>query len=435
MLEIWKQKIIVVIEIVHWWVFGHEMSPTMKDFLRQLSWSFLGIFFNGIVLFVVNVLAGRILGPAGYGKYNLVLVVANIVTIFVLLGQDMTSIKYISSSEKEKDKKQYLSNSFYIILSSSFLWIVFSIFFYFQIAHLLNFDQKIFLLAVIFAIVMSMRTLLDSFVKSFNFFKFQSLFKIIEGIIILAVFIFFFLALKFDDYQYYIFSLTAGYFILCLIFFLKIKQKIVAWDKQKFLDIIQYSKVTIILTIIGTIMASMDKLFIGKTLGIEQLGIYSAYLVSTAIFVGQIILILNNVFFPIVNQVEDKSIIIKKVDKLLFLGLIPGTFVLFLFSYGIMSIFGKEYQLNIFYVIAFSVMAFLQIAGSLYKSIISSQEKNYMTLKKISYVMLFLFFIMYGILFIVKVETLTYFVLLYCLYVILNVFIIRKGCVKNKIFL
>lgn len=430
MFEIWKQKIIAVIEIVHRRVFGHEISPTMKDFLKQLSWSFFGIFFNGIVLFIVNVLAGRILGPAGYGKYNLVLVVANIVAIFVLLGQDMTSIKYISSSEKEKDKKQYLSNSFYIILSSSFLLIVFSIFFYFQIAHLLNFDQKIFLLAVIFAIMMSMRTLLDSFVKSFNFFKFQSLFKIIEGIIILAVFIFFFLVLKFDDYQYYIFSLTAGYFILCLIFFLKIKQKIVAWDKQKFSKIIEYSKITIILAIIGTIMASMDKLFIGKTLGIEQLGIYSAYLVSSAIFVGQIILIFNNVFFPIVNQIKDKSMIIKKVDRLLFLGLIPGTLVLSLFSYAIMNIFGKEYHLNIFYVVAFSAMAFLQIAGSLYKSIISSQEKNYVALKKVSYAMLFLFFIMYSMLSVVKVETLTYFVLFYCLYNIFNVFAIRCSYIK-----
>ena len=425
MFEIWKQKIIAMIEIVHRWVFGHEISPMMKDFLKQLSWSFFGIFFNGIVLFIVNVLAGRILGPAGYGKYNLVLVVANIVAIFVLLGQDMTSIKYISSSEKEKDKKQYLSNSFYIILSSSFLLIVFSIFFYFQIAHLLNFDQKIFLLAVIFAIMMSMRTLLDSFVKSFNFFKFQSLLKIIEGIIILAVFIFFFFVLKFDDYQYYIFSLTAGYFILCLIFFFKIKQKIVAWDKQKFSNIIEYSKVTIILTIIGIIMASMDKIFIGKTLGIEQLGIYSAYLVSTAIFVGQIILIFNNVFFPIVNQIENKSVIIKKVDKLLFLGLIPGTFVLFLFSYVIMNIFGKEYHLNVFYIMAFSAMAFLQLVSSLYKSIISCEEKNYLALKKVSYVMLFIFFIMYGILFIANVETLTYFVLLYCLYNIFNIAIIR----------
>ncbi|MFZ2976087.1 MAG: oligosaccharide flippase family protein [Candidatus Moraniibacteriota bacterium] len=427
MLEIWKKKIIAVVEIVHLWVFGHEISPTMKDFLRQLSWSFFGIFFNGIVLFIVNVLAGRILGPEGYGKYNLVLVVANILSIFVLLGLDMTSIKYISSSQKEEDKKQYLSNSFYIILSSSFLLIVFSIPFYFRIVHLLNFDQKIFLLAVVFAIVANLRTLLDSFIKSFNFFKFQSLFKIVEGIVILSTFILLFFILKFNDYEYYLISLMAGYFVLGLIFFLKIRHKLVAWNKQKFLEIIQYSKITVILSIIGTIMASMDKLFIGKTLGIEQIGIYSAYLVSTAIFVGQIILIFNNVFFPIVNQVEDKGVIMKKVDKLLFLGLIPGTFVLFLFSYAIMNIFGKEYHLNVFYIMAFSAMAFLQLVSSLYKSIISCEEKNYLALKKVSYVMLFIFFIMYGLLFIAKVETLTYFVLLYCLYNIVNVLIIRRS--------
>ncbi|MFA6159630.1 MAG: oligosaccharide flippase family protein [Parcubacteria group bacterium] len=427
MFEILKQKIIAVVEIVHRWVFGHEISLTMKDFLRQLSWSFFGIFFNGIVLFIVNVLAGRILGPEGYGKYNLVLVVANILSIFVLLGLDTTSIKYISSSQKEEDKKQYLSNSFYIILSSSFLLIVFSVFFYFQIAQLLNFDQKIFLLAVVFAIVANIRTLLDSFIKSFNFFKFQSFLKIVEGVVILFVFVLLFFILKFNDYQYYLISLIAGYFVLGLIFFLKIRPKLVTWNKQKFLKIIQYSKITIILFVITIVMSSIDKIFIEKTLGIEKLGIYSAYLVSTSVFVGQIILIFNNVFFPIVNQIEDKSVIIKKVDKLLFLGLIPGTFVMFLFSYGIMNIFGKEYQLNVFYIMAFSAMAFLQFMSSLYKSIISCEEKNYLALKKVSYVMLFLFFIMYGMLFIAKVETLTYFVLLYCLYNIVNVLIIRRS--------
>ena len=433
MSEIIKQKLISITEAIHLRVFGHKMSPTMSNFLGHLSWSFLGIFFNGLILFAVNVLAGRILGPEGYGKYNLVLVIMNILSIFILLGLDITSIKYISSSKEMEDKKQYLSNSFFIVLFSSFIIFVFFLIFSSQLSGLFHLDKNIFLLAAVFAIIISLRTLLDSFVKSFNFFKFQSVAKIIEGFIILLFFALFFFVFKFDNYQYYIFSLSIGYIVICIVYFMKIKGKIVVWNKEKIKDITKYSKTTIILTIIGIIMVSMDKIFVGKTLGVQQLGIYSAYLVSTSIFVGQIILVFDNVFFPTINQLDDKNAIIKKADKLFFLGLIPGTLIMFLFSFIIMLAFGEKYQLNVFYILAFSLAAFLQIMGSLYKSIVSSKQKSYMRLKRAFYKVPFLFFLLYGLTVLtMHPKTLDYFVIIYLAYTFIYLFIVRKNCEKSS---
>lgn len=427
-----KNKIFEILEAVHLRVFGHEMSPTMRDFLGHLSWSFLGIFFNGLMLFGINVLAGRILGPVGYGKYNLVLIIVNILSIFILLGLDITSIKYISSSKKMEDKRQYLSNSFFIVLCSSFCVSIFFIFFASQLASLFHVDKNIFLLATIFAIIINLKSLLDSFIKSFNFFKFQSVAKIIEGIIILLFFLLFFFVLRLSNYQYYIFSLIAGYLCLGIIYFVKISGQLVGWDKQKFKNIIKYSRATIVLTVIGIVMVSMDRVFVGKALGLEQLGIYSAYLVSTTGFVGQIILILDNVFSPTINQIEDKDVIIKKVDRLLILSLVPGTALMFLFSFAIMSAFGAKYQFNNLHVLIFSFAAFLQIITSLYRSIVSSIEKSYMRLKKISYGLPLLFFTIYSVLIMADARTLNYFVWAYCLYVILNLLIIRLSYTKTN---
>jgi O-antigen/teichoic acid export membrane protein len=414
---------------MHRRIFGQEMGEMMEKFLNHLSWSFLGIFFNGIILFGVNVLAGRILGPEGYGKYNLVLVVANILSIFILLGLDITSIKYISGSEKAEDKKQYLSNSFFIVLVSSLL--VF-IFFFSPIFNLFHLEKNIFLVAAIFAIIMSFRTLLDSFIKSFNFFKFQSIVKLFEGVAILLSFFFFFFIFRISNYQYYIASLAIGYLSLCAIYFLKISGKIVRWNNQKFKDIIKYSKTTIILTVIGIIMASMDRIFVGKFLGIQKLGIYSAYLMSTTIFVGQIILIFDNVFLPMINRIENKEAIIKKIDRLFVVLFIPCVFLIFSFSFIIMKIFGKEFQSNILYILIFSILAFFQIVGTFYRSIVSSIKKSYIRLQKISCLLPILLFLLYLFISVKNNSNLNYYILAYSFYVTLNLIIIRKSYINAK---
>jgi hypothetical protein len=65
-----KQRLFRLAEGIHLRIFGHEMGEEMRKFLGHLSWSFFGIFFSALILFVVNILAARILGPDGYGKYN-----------------------------------------------------------------------------------------------------------------------------------------------------------------------------------------------------------------------------------------------------------------------------------------------------------------------------------------------------------------------------
>ena len=432
MLEIWKQKIIVVIEIVHRWVFGHEISPTMKDFLGHLSWSFLGVIVNGLALFAVNVMAGRLMGPEGYGKYNLIQVVSNIIIIPILLGLNTTSIKYISRSKDENEKNKYLSNSFWIVLISSllifFIWIIF----HGEISKLSNISESVVLLTLLFTIIFAYRTLLDSLIKSFKYFKFQSISYIIEGVIILLSFVLFFLFLGIEDYKYYIFSIMIGYTLISLLYIFKIKDKIRKIDWQKIMDVLEYSKAVITMVMVAAIMGSMDRLFIGKGLGAGQLGIYSAYMTSTCVFVGQVIIIFDNVFFPMVSGAENKDAIIKKIDKLFFIGFIPSVCFLFFCSFIIMKLFGKQFEINLFYILIFSILAFFQSVGAFYKSVVSSVKKSYLRLKKISYVFLVLFFLLYFVIFIQKTDTLKPYIFAYVAYITSSLIITRLSYIHDS---
>ncbi|MFZ2193661.1 MAG: oligosaccharide flippase family protein, partial [Candidatus Moraniibacteriota bacterium] len=372
-------------------------------------------------------------GPEGYGRYNLVLVIANIVSMPILLGMDLTSIKYISNAKNRIEKRKYLSNSFWLVLSSSLVVFILGVFFYSKVSIFLNIAPSIMFIAIIFSIVLSFKSLLDSFIKSFDFFKFQSITKIIESIFIITFFMIFFYVFNRVDYQYYIYSLLIGALALCLIYFFKIKKNIVRYDKEKFKDIISYSKATIVMVFIYTTMNYMDKIFVGKFLGARSFGVYSAYLTVSMVFISQGVLMLGNVFLPAINKVGNKKEIIKKIDKLAIIFFVPATLAIFVFSSLVLRFYGKEFQFNHWYVLLFSVLAFLQIPSDFYKNIASSENKSYILMKKMFIYIPFILAILYCVAFSMKdLNGFFYAVVLYSLYSLSFLFISRFSCEMIK---
>lgn len=429
MLSIVKRKFMSLAEILHLRIFGHEMSDEMRKFLGHLSWSFLGIFFSSLMLFFVNILAGRILGPEGYGRYNLTLVIANIITIPILLGMDITSIKYISHARNQLDKKKYLTNSFWIVVFSSFTILVLGIISYSKIAVILKISPELLFIALIFSILLSFKNLLGSFIRSFYFFRFQSIARIIESVTVIFFFILFYYVLDKIGFQYYLASLITGSLILCVIYFAKIKKNIIHYDKEKAGEIFNYSKATVSLVCILIIMNSMDRLFIVKFLGVRTLGIYSAYLTVTMIFVSQVVLMLNNVFFPMINSAEKKDVVIRKVDRLGFFLFIPGVIFISVCSFLILKLYGREFQLNQWYILLFSALAFLQIPSDFYRNIASSESGAYFKMKRLFFLIpLLFFFLYYLVLSRNNANNFFYAVLIYSLYIVFYFFIVRISC-------
>lgn len=423
-----KNLLIKTLENIHERLFKHAMSPTMRDFLVHLAWSFLGIVFSGIILFVINILAGRLLGPEEYGKYNLVLVIANILIIPILLGMDTTSIKYISENVAEKVKERYLSNSFWLVVSTSSIFILLFFLFADGVSQYFGINKEILAVALIYAVITSFKNLLDGFIRGFHFFKFQSIAKAVEGIVALTIFSVLFLFLNQYNYESYIAVMTLGFFVVSLIYFFKIRKKIVGVDLVNLKNIINYSKTNLTFIITVTIMVSMDKLFVSKIFGLRDVGIYSAYLASTTIIVFQFMTIFDNIFFPIVNKEKNRSVIIKKIDRLSVLLFLPTTLLIFACSYGVMSIFGKEYSANAAYCMLFSMIAYLLIPGGFYKSIALTRERSYNNFKKLFLIDPPLFFLIYMYLFMNKIDNFLFIILMYGLYVGSVLLFARLSC-------
>ena len=428
MLEIIKQKLITLAEMAHRKIFGEEMSEEMRNFLGHLSWSFFGIALSSLVLFTINILAGRIFGPEGYGKYNLVLVYANIITMLILLGLDTVSIKYIADSKNDESIKKHLSNSLWIVLFMSLVFFIFGILVWSWMDNSIGINRNILLISILFGILLSLKNILDSFMRSLRYFKFQSSVKIIESFVVAFFFLGLVFAINHRSFEYYIYSLILGSLAVSLLYFFRISNKITTWDYQSFEKTVPYLKATITLIIVGVIVGSIDKIFIGRFIGFKELGIYSAYITATIIFSAQLVLVFDNVFFPMVSKVEDKSGIIKKIDRMVVILSLPIFAFFFIFSYLILKLFGNQFSINLIYIGIFSFLAFVQISSSFYKNIVYSMHNAYQKFKKYSYIFPLFFLFCYSLAFIFNFKNLNYVVAVYALYMVLYFILIRLSC-------
>lgn len=425
-------KFLFILEKVHLKVFGHEMSLAMKDFLGHLSWSFFGIAASSLILFLINVLAGRIMGPEEYGNYNFVLTIAYALSVLMIFGQDLTVIKYVASSQNEKEKNGYISNAFGIVFVSSVFLVIFGLIFADQLSNLLGTIPSLFLVALAYAIIFSFRSVSDSFLRALYAFKSQSYLKIVESIFILLNFLFWFVYLEKNGYQFYIISLMAGFLLFVFLVFYRKSFSIMRYDKKLFVETYAYSKKTLLLSLLMISIASVDKLFVGKFIGMRDLGIYSAYLTTSVLLVSQLVSIFSNAFFPMISGLKDKHAVIKKIDKLSLVMFIPGVLCIFLMSFVLFKFFGKAYELNFVYLFLFAVSAFFQLSISFYRNIAISSEKAYASFLRYTYVSLILFLGTLGIISQFDGNKLMHLIVVYTLYNFVYMIMTRISCSKSE---
>ena len=367
-----KKRLISIAEVLHLRIFGHEMSEEMRKFIGNLSWSFFGIFFSSAFLFFGSVLIGRFLGPTEYGKYNLVLTISNIAVVIMFFGFDTTAVKFISESSEKEKQNQFMSNSLWAIMVLCPIIVALAFIFRNLISKITNTDDNLILIAFLFAFIVAFKTLFDSFIKAFHKFRYQAFVKIVESSIFFSLVLYFFIFNNGHSYFYFLIPSIVASLAVIFLYGKIIKNKLRKWNNESFLYSKAYLKLTLAVSFIGIFIGTADRLFIAKYLGIRELGIYSAYLMSSTIIIGQLVLALSNVFFPMMNKAENKREIISKVDKLMLAAFIPLVISISLLSFILLKFFGSQYGVNWIYIVFVSVISFLQIITSFYGAITSS---------------------------------------------------------------
>lgn len=357
MIDLIRKKLFTFAEAVHLRIFGHDMGNEMRNFLGHLSWSFFGGIIAAGIMLVLNILAGRWLGPVEYGKYSLVIAISSIMIIPMTLGIDTAITYYVAKSSSDAEKKSIVRSSLWVIAISITLVSCLILFFYPDVSESLHVEKSVLVMGIVFSIFLAARNVLDSAIKGFHFFKYQSLIRVTEAVIVLAMFLVFAGQYRLT-FESYVFAMLAGYVLMILAVAFRLKD-VFAFDTTYTGKVISYGGYAIVGSLFGIMTNSADKILVNKYLGQEQLGLYNAYMTASFLLIGQLSALFINVFFPYLASVTNQGAILKKLNKLALIFSLPALIALGLIVWLVMTLFGEAYTIDWLLIVEFSLLGIM----------------------------------------------------------------------------
>lgn len=340
-----KENLIAIAEFAHRKIFKEEMGEEMGKFLNHLSWSFFGGLIAAGIVFVLNILAGRWLGPVEYGKYSLTVAMSSIFIIPMMLGTD-TALTYYTAGGKSKDeKKENIASSLWLVPVFTFFSVLILIFLSPWLAAAFNAQKELVIVAIFFSAFAAARATLDSVIKGLHFFKIQSFLKIAESLVVAAVFLAMIKIYHFFSFQSFVWGLLSGcaFFALAALWVIR---NYLSLSKKRTRKILSYGLFAVLGSVSGILLYSADKIFINKYLGSDQLGLYQAYTTASILIVSQIMTLFVNVFFPHLASLQDSGAVFKKLNKLAGIFFFPSFLFLCLMICLAIMLFGEKYRLD-----------------------------------------------------------------------------------------
>lgn len=369
MITLFKKRIVIFVEFIHLRIFGHEIGVEMKNFLVNLSWSFLsGSVVMGTMVLILT-LAGRLMGPTEYGRYNLLTIISQFLVIFVFLGLDISTVKSIAKSKSIEEKQNAIYSTFVFVLTVLVAIMALGLIFGHSIAAVSGLTYQFILLLVVYTFAVSIKAACDCFVRGLEEFKTQSKAKIFEMILVAAFFIAFFIFFGKRSFGAYTLVVSFGAIGISLYYLLFLKRYFRNFSLAYLKKAIYEGKFFMLSALLATIFLSSDRLIIAKFMDLKVLGIYSAYYTASFGIASQIALLVTNVFLPASAKTDDK-LFTKKLDKLFLVGFLPFFIGACLLLIVALAIFGKDYPLRLDYLLLFGLFSALYFFQALYNTII-----------------------------------------------------------------
>jgi len=372
---IFKQKLVKFIEWAHLKLFKHEMGPEMREFLVNLIWSFLSGSVSAIVVLAVNIIAGRLMGPEEYGKYNLILVISSYLLVPIYLGLDLASVRAIARSKDQKEVGKNVTSSITFVVFSTIIVISLISIFQKPVAALFSTNTQLLKYALFFTSFLVVKTILDCCVRGIKLFKQQFKGRLLETVLVLVAFVMIFLVAQKQNYASYVYVLSVGAVALSLYYIMSLKKYLGSFSFLKIKEQLSYGKFFALTATLTTVFVSLDKLLINKYLTAYDLGLYVAYYTVSVALVLQIATMFTNVFFPSIAKDMNKAVF-SKIERLMYLGFVPLLAVIIVLVFLLMKLFGKKYGIQLDLILIFGLLGTIQIVTSVYYSVILTFEKT-----------------------------------------------------------
>ncbi len=341
-------------------IFHEPAGEEVMKFVRNLSYVGLGTLLSTIFSFSFNIIAGRVLGPSGYGNFALVQSIAMFLYIPMLFGLNTALIKYCADSRDHHQQQRIISTTLNVVICLTIVSVLLYGIFRYQVASLFSVDQEIIILSVLFAVLFVFYTLANSGIRGLHLMRDFAIFQPIYGLTLLSAFLIF-IFFQFNSFKAMVYATYLAYGIVGSVIMLRFLKKYLTFtfDRSWFTTLWKYSSLAVIGGLSFTLYANVDRIMINYFMGVESVGIYGVYYYASFTMLTVISGIFTTVFFPTSSKMQDKKSLYKKLNKTVPFLLVLGLPVALIGEYLILQLFGKGYPMHLPMMLLFAIAAIL----------------------------------------------------------------------------
>ncbi|EMR72999.1 membrane protein involved in the export of O-antigen and teichoic acid [Thermoplasmatales archaeon SCGC AB-539-N05] len=353
-------------------IFHEKMGNNIRNFLKNIFYVGFGTIIATIFSFTFNILAGRLLGPSGYGEFTLVQSIATFLCIPMLLGFGNAMVKYNSEKEDLRRQRSIISTTYALVFIFMTCSIVFYYFFSTEISRVFSVSLEVFYLSVVFAVFFVFYTFTTNTLRGLHDMKKFAIFRPVFSIILLSVFLGFFVY-NFITIKSMVFSMCIAYGVTGGIILASIRKYFrFTFSKTWASRLTRYSVWALIGGASAVFYSNIDKILINIYLTKADIGIYWAYNYSLIMFLMSLLWIFETVFFPFASKQTNKNNIYKKINKLVPYVIILGLPLTIGPGFIIFRLYGGEYLFDLKIAFLFGIVGICLCVNRLYGLLMSS---------------------------------------------------------------
>ena len=349
-----------IIALLYEKLFHEQMSIGAMFFLRDLSYVGSGAILGVALSFVFNIFVGRTLGPHDYGVFTLIQSIAMFAYVPMIMGLPTAMVKYNSEKNEFVRQKEIISTTFGL----TFIFMTISVLIYYifidSISTVFSTSREIVSLSIIFAILFGFYVVTTSTYQGLLQMKEYALSHPLYS----AILLFSLLLLSFFgniSYKTAVFCMYISNFISGVLILILVRRYLrLGFNKYWARKLTKYGIYTTMAGLSFIVLTNVDKVFINYYLDLDSIGIYQAYMFSTAGILSALVNPFNSVLFPMCSK-GDKKVIWHNLRKSLFILPLLALSTIIL-SYIIIK-YGYNYPVSWKLVLLFSFMRCAYIPG------------------------------------------------------------------------
>ena len=339
------------------------MGPQTKKFFRHVGIVAIASLLGSAVSFGGTILAGRILGPEQYGMVNVILAVGSFLVLFMAMGFPHALMHYLAKGE---DPRKISSTAFSAVIclalgvSIAFLLLVP------LIAPIIRVAPFLLVLGISYGVIMVLANFFQSLFQGLALFSRVALFNFSASVFFVGILFFSLFAANIHTFE----SLFGAHLLRWVVpvgiaaVFMRAYLFPPRFDLQRAKTLMGFGVWAFLGIVPGYFLGYVDKVMLNYFLGAGWVGIYSAYMLSSALVLERGAGALLAVFFPYSSGVDDKLSLFRKMNTLVrYLG-VPVIIFLYLTIAATIFLFGSAYEFNHVFALAFSVSGFLSLWGN-----------------------------------------------------------------------